>query len=238
MKKNNRTVSWAFIVIFIGLFSACAVVPKPDIANPVRTVVILPFSNLSNNVDAPKNVRTLLAEQLKAKFYKVVPIDEVDQALADEFGITLGEQIREIELRQIAAKIEADAYVYGDISYYDSLTAGIINTNRVAAKLQMIRTGTEIVLWSSNIGVKSESKSGGSLGALASLTSAVSDAKDEDIQWITIESEQGGDGSLLGNLISGLVKTAISSAMGINLDRETRAFVAHSSVSLRNGPGF
>lgn len=239
MKKNNQPLfKWAFILIFISLISACAAIPKPDLTNPVRTVVILPFSNLSNNVDAPNNIRTMLAEKLTAKFYKVVPIEQVDQTLMDQLGITLGEQIQEITLEEIASEVEADAYIYGDISYYDSVTAGIINTNRVAAKMRMIRAGSEIVLWNTNIGVKSESRSGGALGALVSLGSAISDASDEEIEWITIQSDEGGDGSILGNLVAGLVKSAISSAVGINLDLETRAFVAHSSISLRNGPGF
>ena len=240
-KKWGQPFLWLFLLMLIGFVSGCVSipVPQPDLTNPIRTVAILPFANMSNNIEAPNQIRDLLGKKLTAKFYKVIPIEEVDQVLLDELGITLGEQLSEVQFNELKAKLAADAYIYGNITHYDQSMSGVINTNRVSAELQMKQTTDESVFWQSVIGIKSESKSGGLFGGLASLASAVSDNSEESpIQWITIESRTGGDGSILGNLISGLVDKAVSSAIGVTLTEESVAFVNHSVKTLRNGPGF
>lgn len=240
-KKWGQPFQWLFLLMLIGFVSGCVSipVPQPDLTNPIRTVAILPFANMSNNIDAPNQIRDLLSKKLTAKFYKVIPMEEVDQVLLDELGITLGEQLSEVQFNELKAKLSADAYIYGNITHYDQSMSGVINTNRVSAELQMKQTTDESVFWHSVIGIKSESRSGGALGGLASLASAVSDSNEESpIQWITIESRKGGDGSIFGNLLSGLVDKAVSSAMGVTLTEESVAFVNHSVKTLRNGPGF
>lgn len=223
-------------LIFMGLLAGCFPKPQPDLSNPVRTVAILPFSNMSNNVDAPARVRATLAKTLTSKFYRVIPIEEIDQTLVDELGITLGEQLVDVEFNEIASKIKCDAFVFGDITHYDSTIAGVLNTNKVSAKMRMVQVGTQTELWSSHIGAKSETSAGG-LGSLLSLGSAIADGTDEEIQWITVESEQQ-QGGLLGGLVSGLVKKTVNSAFGVDLNKETVAMINHSVTTLRNGPGF
>jgi hypothetical protein len=225
-----------FILIVIGLLAGCIPAPQPDLTNPVRTVAILPFSNMSNNVDAPSKVRATLEQSLTAKFYKVIPLEEVDQALLDGLGITLGEQIQDVEFNEIASIVQADAFVFGDITHYDSTIAGVLNTNRVSAKLRMVQVGTQTELWNVHFGAKSETSAGG-LGSLMSLGAAIADGSDEEIQWVTVQSEQQS-GGLLGGLVSGLVKKTMDSAFGVDLQRETFAMINSSVAVLRNGPGF
>jgi hypothetical protein len=225
-----------FILIVIGLLAGCIPAPQPDLTNPVRTVAILPFSNMSNNVDAPSKVRATLEQSLTAKFYKVIPLEEVDQALLDGLGITLGEQIQDVEFNEIASIVQADAFVFGDITHYDSTIAGVLNTNRVSAKLRMVQVGTQTELWNVHFGAKSETSAGG-LGSLMSLGAAIADGSDEEIQWVTVQSEQQ-NGGLLGGLVSGLVKKTMDSAFGVDLQRETFAMINSSVAVLRNGPGF
>jgi hypothetical protein len=224
-----------FVLITIGLLAGCLAGPKPDLSNPVRTIAILPFSNMSNNVDAPAKVRATLEQQLKAKFYQVIPLEEVDLALLDGLGITLGEQLQDVDFNEIASKIQADAFVFGDITHYDSTISGVLNTNRVSARLRMVQVGTQTELWHTHIGAKTETTTGG-LGSLMSLGGAIADSQDEEIQWFTLESEQESGGMLAG-LIGGLAKKAVNSAFGVDLNRETFAMINHSVVSLRNGPG-
>ena len=236
---TSKLVKRLFLISVVMLFSACVSIPKPqpDLTNPVRTVVILPFSNMSNNVDAPDHVRKVMSQKLKTKFYRVESLDVVDQTLADKLGITLGEQLAEVDFEDIKAAIPADGYIYGDITHYDQSTMGILNTNRVRVEMRMIQASTNNVFWSSAIGIKSESKSNSYAGAFASLASSISDAND-DTQWITIERKTGGDGSFMGNLVSGLVEKAIASATNTTLTEETLAMVRYSTQTLRNGPGF
>ena len=240
-KSWGQPFKWVFLLLILGFVSGCVniPVPKPDLTNPIRTVAILPFANESNNIDAPKQIRDLLRKKLQAKFYKVLPLEDVDQVLLDELGITLGEQLSEVELADLKAKVTADAFIYGNITHYDQTMAGVINTNRVRAEMNMLQISNDMDFWKSGIGIKSESRSGGVFGSLASLASAVSDnSGDDPIQWITIESKKGGDGSIMGNLLSGLVDKAVSGAMGVTLTEESLALINRSTSTLRNGPGF
>jgi len=240
MERAIRSLKWGLVIISFGLLTACISIPKPkpDITNPIHTVAIMPFGNESNNVEAPNQLRELLSKKLKTKFYRVVPLAEIDQTLEDEMGITLGEQLQDVDIKEIKDKIKADAYIFGKVTYYDQATSGVLNTNRVSTLLQMLKSDDQSVFWNSNIGIKSESKSGGMFGAMASLASSVSDSNDEDINWITIQRKNGGDGSILGNLVSGLVDKAVSSAMGVTLNEESLALINYSTSSLRNGPGY
>ncbi len=240
MGKIIPLSKWAVMVVVIGFMSACVSIPKPqpDLTNPILTVAILPFANQSNNVDAPRQIRELLSKKLVSKFYKVLPLDEVDQILVDELGITLGEQLPEVEFSEIKSRIEADGYIYGDIRHFDESIGGAVNTNRVSAKLKMIQGSTEKVFWKNNIGIRSEVKSENLLGSLSSLGDAVSDGQDEEIRWITIESSSSGDSSIIGNLIGGLVKKSLDSAFGQTLEKESLALINNSTRNLRNGPAF
>ena len=235
-----KLVKPLMLLALVGLLSACISIPtpQPDLTNPIYTVAILPFSNMSNNVDAPKHVRETLSKKLTTKFYKVVPLDDVDRTMVDEMGITLGEQLADVDINEIKSKINADAYIYGHITHYDQTMMGILNTNRVRAEMKMVQTTTDNVFWSSALGIKSESKSDNMMGAFASLASAVSDSQADSGQWITIQRKTGGDGSTWGNLVSGLVEKAVSSMTNTTLTEETLALVNHSTRTLRNGPGF
>ncbi len=240
MKPMRKIYQWAWLLTILALLGGCVAIPKPkpDLTNPIRTVAIMPFGNESNSVDAPEQLRKLLAKKLQTKFYKVIDLAKIDQILEDELGITLGDQLQDVDLVELKDKIKADAYIFGKVTHYDQTTTGVLNTNRVRAELQMVKIDDDTVFWASTLGIKSESKSGGLFGSMASLASSVSDGNDEEIQWITIESKNGGDGSIFGNLVSGLVDKAVGSAMGVTLNEESVAFVNYATSSLRNGPGF
>jgi hypothetical protein len=230
---------WGLVILVSGFISGCISipVPQPDLTNPIHTVVILPFANESNSVDAPNQIRDLLEKKLTAKFYKVTPRAEVDQLMVDRLGITLGEQLSEVEFSEIKKNIAADAYIYGNITHYDQTMSGVLNTNRVRTEMKMVQARDDSVFWNSNIGIKSESRSDDLFGNLASMASAISDSQDDEITWITIERKTGGDGSVLGNLISGLVEKAISNMTDTVLTEESVSMINYATQTLRNGPG-
>lgn len=243
MDINKIWLKQALVLTLILFLSACAGLPKPqpDLSNPIRTVAILPFENGSNNIDAPNKLRELFKSKFGLKFYKVLAIEEVDQILLDDFGITLGEHFEDVDFEEIKAKIGADAYVFGNITHFDQTIAGIINIKRVRAEMKMMQASNNEIVWNvSKMGIKSEAGSGDGLGALASLASDISDAAEEgDINWIKIKKKNSdNEGGLLGNLIVGLVDAAIDSATDNVLSEESIAFVNRSTSNLRHGPGY
>lgn len=240
MTKMNKLVTLFSLMSLAGLLSSCAIIPKPqpDLTNPIRTVAILPFSNMSNNVDAPRLIRTALSKKLSAKFYHVVPNEEVDQVMVDQLGVTLGEQLAEVDFAEIKSRLPADGYIFGHITHFDQSLSGVLNTNRVRAELTLVRASDSNIFWSSALGIKSESRADSLMGSLASVASAAQDSSADSGQWITIQRKTGGDGSTLGNLLSGLVERAVASMTDTTLSQETLALVNHSTRTLRNGPGY
>ncbi len=240
MKPNYILVKRLLLIMAVGLLASCAMIPKPqpDLTNPIRTVAILPFSNMSNNIDAPATVREALHKKLSTKFYRVMSLDEVDQTLVDELGITLGEQLVEVDFKEIKQRIPADGYIFGHITHFDQSLTGVLNTNRVRVEMKLVQADNDLVFWSSALGIKSEAKANSLMGNVASLTSAAQDAGADSGQWITIERKTGGDGSTLGNLLSGIVEKAVANITNTTLSQETLALVNHSTRTLRNGPGF
>jgi len=236
---NLPSISWLkkiFLLLLLTALFSCASAPKPDISNTLRTIAILPFGNDSNNIDAPNIVRQHLKKKLKAKFYKVLSLKKVDQILLDELGITLGEQLKEVDFSEIRAKVNADGFVFGHVTYFDQTITGVLNTNRVSARMNLIRASNDKEVWKSNIGIKSDESVGG-IGAIASIAGSISDANDDDIKWITIESENTND-SFAAGLLSGLIKSAVASAFDSTLERETISLIDYSTQTLRQGPGY
>jgi len=107
----------------------------------------------------------------------------------------------------------------------------------VSANMKMVQSRDQSVVWGNHIGIKSELRSNDLFGSLASMSSAISDNEDDDINWITIQRQTSGDGSALGNLLSGLVEQAIGNMTDTLLAEETLALINHSTRTLRNGPG-
>ena len=245
MLFKSRLSKKILILTFSILLGACINMPKaqlrsqlqPDLSNPVRTVAIMPFANESNNIDAPSDLRKLLGTKFTSKFYKVMPTDKIDLVLLDEFGITLGEHIGDIDFTKIKSKIVADAYITGNITHYDRTQSGVIDTKKVRVVMNMIKADTDEILWSSNIGVRSADTT--IFGDLILLFSA--DAND-GIVWITIDSNTIGSSdtggkSMVEKLLPGLVKE-IDRWAEPTLADESIARVTRSTTSLRHGPGF
>ncbi|MFT5505683.1 MAG: hypothetical protein ACI845_002526 [Gammaproteobacteria bacterium] len=228
---------WVSIILVVVTLSSCALLPKPDQSNPILTVAVLPFSNFSNNVDAPENLRKQYIEKFESKFYKVISVKKIDRILLDDFGITLGDQIDDVDFDEIKEKIGADGYVFGHITHYVRTVSGVLNSNRVRTEMKMIQASNNNLVWQSQIGVKSESKSDDLLGNIASLASAISDVKEDSGEWITIERQPDGDGSILGNLGSGLIESIIGTATDTLLTEESHALIELSTSKLRHGPG-
>lgn len=234
----TRWVRFAGVMILIAGVAGCAaLMPKPDPSNPIRTIAILPFENGSNDVEAPNKVREALANRLRQKFYRVIDLNEIDIALRDELGITLGGQLREVEFADITEVIQADGIIYGNLTHYEHVVTGALNEKLVRAELNLIQVSTGQSFWSSELGVKSQRTDGG-IGNLLALAKDVGQATNDDaIQWVKIQTQQQQEGGFMGNLLAGIADKVVSSALGVDLQQETMAFINHATNSLRNGPG-
>jgi len=147
------------IALYMLLLSACATVPpnKPNPANPIRTVAVLPMTNNTNDVDGPFVLRTLLAARLEGYFYTVKPLEETDLILKDQMGVTLGSQLDMATTAQLCEKLGTDAIILGSLEDFSQKITGIYNNKRVRLRVMLDSCKTGSTIWKNGIGVKRES---------------------------------------------------------------------------------
>lgn len=168
MRKNHR-----FSAIMVGLLLTACSMPMqtvaPNPSNPIDTVAILPMYNATNDVDGPKMVRELTEKRIQRWHYNSKPLNEVDQILKDQMGVTIGSQLEMTTAQKLGAALGVDGVLYGYLLNFDDVTTGVYNEKRVRAGFRLVDTKTGKVVWAGGRGVRNQS------GTLESVASARDD---------------------------------------------------------------
>lgn len=169
------------LISTVMLFSSCTMPIKvttapPDASNPIYTVALLPVYNASNDVSAPQTLRNMAERHVQRRgHYSVKPLNETDQILRDQMGITLGSQLDMTTPQQLGAALGVDGVLYGYLLNFDDIITGVINEKKVRAAFRLIDVKTGNVVWAAGQGVKSISSGGGLLGNVVSSSRNSSD---------------------------------------------------------------
>jgi hypothetical protein len=139
-------------VVFVLLVcvGGCAIpTPQPsgDPYNPIRRLAVLPLVNNTNDVDAPEFVRERLAEALKTHLYNVQPLEETDQILRDQMGITLGGQLEMADKQELARTLGVEGLLYGDLMDFHETTTGVYNSRNVRGKFMIVNAMDQGTFW-------------------------------------------------------------------------------------------
>ncbi len=132
-----------------------------------RTAV-LPFSDETTSVDGPPLVRQLVHESLKSGGYDLVPLEETDEVLR-RHGYSDGGQLAAAKPEQLAAWLGAGRLVYGDLTDFGEIMAGVYNRRMVKGSVRIWETGApELSFEESVVKVKTPKNFvGGMIGQLA-----------------------------------------------------------------------
>src|SRR4030067_54626 len=174
---------FSFVLIStVMLLSACTMpvmkmtTMPPDPSNPIYTVALLPIYNASNDVGAPQMLREMAGKHVqRGGHYSVKPLNETDQILRDQMGVTLGSQLDMTTPQQLGGTLGVDGILYGYLINFDDMTTGVHNEKKVRAAFRLVDSKTGKVVWSAGQGVKSTSSSGGILGDVVSSSRSSSD---------------------------------------------------------------
>jgi len=142
------------LLILISL-TACATAdisyhdPNMDFA-AIKTVVVVPFENLTNDRMAAERVRDVFINTLLSTggIY-AMPTGEVARGIA-RVGITNPAAPSAEEIIKLTAVIKADAVITGVIREYGEVRAGTTSANIVSLSLQMIETQTGKIIWTAS----------------------------------------------------------------------------------------
>ncbi|MBI5750002.1 MAG: DUF799 family lipoprotein [Nitrospinae bacterium] len=188
------------IGVLLLTFAACAATTLPEIkpnsSNPIRTVAVLPFINSTNDVDGPEFVRDWFVQQLRKFYYEIQDVDDTNQILKDQMGITLGSQLDMVDPKKIGEVLGVDGVFYGLLDDFSERITGVYNAKRVRIRSKLVDCKTGQTVWKNGIGIKQGSRSTGSSfgeqvpilndifavgGIVSSLGSNISDEGDKDL---------------------------------------------------------
>lgn len=116
----------------------------------VKTVAVLPLSNLSKEPAASERVRDVFATMLLSTgAVFVVPAGEVQQAIS-KLGLQAPSTPTAEEVIKLGKALKADAVITGTVREYGEVRAGTTGGNVISLSAQMIETATGKLVWSAS----------------------------------------------------------------------------------------
>ncbi len=228
------------IVILLLMLAFTGCLPPPprhyDAGNPLKRVAVLPLKNDTNDVDGPDVMRTKMVQALENRSYVVKDLKETDQILRDRMGITLGGQLSLTTAQKLGETLGVEGVLYGTLIDFDETTLGAINVKKVRGKFKLVNAMTGQTVWERGLGVRSEMRMGGDMGAAATLAARAGD-RDKDVPWITIEHTTTGSNKIGESFAIGLGTKLLSKAIGKHLDHESKELARRVTENLPWGPG-
>lgn len=139
-------------VLLIAIASGCAKTKAYQDRNmdfgAIKTVVVMPFWNLSSNQQAADRVREVFATALLAtNAVYVVPTGEVSRAVS-RLGLATTATPSSEEVVKLGGLLKADAVITGVVKEYGEVRTTSAVSNVVSVSLQMQEVGSGKVIWS------------------------------------------------------------------------------------------
>jgi hypothetical protein len=122
-----------------------------------RRTAVLPFSDETTSIDGPPLVRRLVYERLKAAGYDLLTPDETDELLRRR-GFSEGGQLTAAKPEEIAGWLKARRLLYGDITDFGEVIAGVYNRRMIRGSARLWEVGArESIFEESVVKVKTPS---------------------------------------------------------------------------------
>lgn len=154
----RRTTMAATITFMLAACTAHRqLVPFEPGITPPRTIAVLPFDNQTNSVPGALYLRDTMQERLQKSGYEPRPLDEVDRALADQLGVSLGGQVTEDLIPRIGATLGVDAVLIGTIQKFGTV---LVLYSEVEATFAMYESGSGRKIWEYHDHVKEDTAFG------------------------------------------------------------------------------
>jgi len=141
------------LLILAGLAASCAPTQVgPITLNPAfsqlapRTVAVLPFDNMSPNLDATPLVRPIVNERMRDLGYQVKPLDQVDKVL-QENGVMVSHDVYAFTPAELGQMLGVDAVLFGTVTDFNTKYAVVYSSVAVGVKLELKECQSGESLW-------------------------------------------------------------------------------------------
>lgn len=123
--------------------------PNVDFAL-LRTVAVMPFSNLTNDKLAGERVRsTFMNSLLSTGVLYVIPPGEVARGIS-RAGINNPWEPSGDDIGKFAAIVGADSIITGVVMEYGEVRSGAVSANVISLSMQMLEKNSRKVIWSAS----------------------------------------------------------------------------------------
>lgn len=154
-KRIRMALLFAAVVMVVAATTGCiAPLPPPDPNNPIAKVAVLPMNNKTNDMEGPNWVRAAFAQRVPSRYYMVIPSAQVDQALKDQMGVTIGGQLDFTNPgagaptpQKVGEVLGVDGLFYGTLEDFQNLITGFYNKKKVSATFKLVSAKTGEVVW-------------------------------------------------------------------------------------------
>lgn len=150
-------------------------------------IAVLPMDNLSLEPDMETHLYNSVYTQLQTKGYRRVSVDKVRQVMQD-MGIQTSGQLQGISMEKLAATLNTDAVLMGQVDQSASIHKGVYDAIVVSCSLRLIDCRTKTVLWHSEQWRTAHRQwQADPFNALLNLAAHGSSSKPDRIAWLVQE---------------------------------------------------
>jgi hypothetical protein len=182
-------MSFLFIsILFASLITGCATSPYDYTAlqaSKPRSIVVIPPTNESVDVEAPYVFLSTITRPLAEKGYYVFPVSVIDQFMKEN-GLPTPEDMNNVPLDKISENIGADAVLYVNIQEWGQKFQLLSSVAIVKFHMRLLDAKTGALLWDASASAQKSSGDGGGglAGALAAalVEQVVGNMKDQTPQ--------------------------------------------------------
>src|SRR5262249_47408017 len=135
-------------VCALGFLAGCAGQPvylAKDYAKPQK-IAVLPMANETTDLDGPPFVRQLIFNNLAARGYMLVPLEQMDAKLLAE-GFTDGGQLNAVTPQKLGEWVGADGLFYGTLVNFSYINLGYYWQRKVTIFGRLVSATSGEKLW-------------------------------------------------------------------------------------------
>ncbi len=146
IKKIKKNIFLAVIgLIFLaGCASGHKYLMRPY--NSPQSIAVLPFANETTSLDGAVLLRYLVWQELRAKGYDVLDLEETDRILQEQ-GITDGGQLSAILEDELGKMLSVEALLYGTVKTFKHIMLGFYENRVVEAEFKLVDAKSVALLW-------------------------------------------------------------------------------------------
>ncbi len=148
-------IAVAFLLAALSLFvagcpqtgSETALSVHPDYRSlQPRSIAVLPFDNMSTDLDATPLLRPIVARRLRYKGYRVPDLAAVDETL-QEAGVMIAHDVYSFTPRELGDILSVDAVMFGTVTDFSTKYAVLAASVTVQLRLELADCGTGEIIW-------------------------------------------------------------------------------------------